>query len=578
MKANIRWLLSIVKPIRWLFLVSLLLMFVQSVVTLGTIGIQKWIIDDVFLDERYDLLQGVILSFIALIIAFSILWVTVATLLGKCISGVQLTLSEKLFTHIQNIPMKIFQSERVAGYVYKMTQDSWNVTFLIAQQITRTIQHICYVILLFAIMGAMNPYILLASVVLGVAYIVLSKYFAPRLKNASKEMYEQKSNLTVFIEEGISSTREVVAFDHHEWEMDKYRKIFQYYYQKVMREGKLVNRQLISSEPLKWGINVAILGIGGYAVINQTVSLGTFVVVYQFTAQLMNSFQNLFNNFMNLSSRMASAERLRVLLEGEEMDAGHVPLQAPITSLQFENISFAYSSDAGDVLKSLSMNIPIGSKAAIVGTSGGGKSTVAQLLVRFFDPTEGKVQVNGIALSDIRRDDWSQKCAIVFQEPFLFPDTIRRNLLFGLEGIQEEQLIEACRQARILEYIQSLELGFDTFIGERGITLSGGQRQRMALARALLRDPELLILDEATSALDLETERQVQAELDVARYGKTTLIIAHRLSTIQNADIIFVFDDGRVIEQGSHDELMNSDTIYRQLVVRQMQEDDIKAV
>ncbi len=344
-----------------------------------------------------------------------------------------------------------------------------------------------------------------------------------------------------------------------------------------MREGKIVNRQLLSSEPVKWGINVAILGIGGYGVIHGSISLGTFVVVYQFTAQLMNSFQNLFNNFMNVSGRMASAERLRILLEGEQIEQGQHSLNEPIHSIQLDQVSFAYSDEAGTVLNSLNMNIPIGSKVAIVGTSGGGKSTVAQLLIRFFEPTGGTIRVNGIDLNDIQREDWTRKTTIVFQEPFLFPDTIRSNLLLGLEGITEEQLIDCCRKARILDYIQTLEKGFDEEIGERGITLSGGQRQRLALARAFLRDSEILILDEATSALDLETERQVQQQLDESRLGKTTILIAHRLSTVRNADVIFVMDGGRVVETGSHESLMQGNTVYKQLVMKQT-EDERQAV
>ncbi len=218
MKANLRWLYSIVYPIRWLFLLSLFLMLVQAAVTLGTIGVQKLIIDDVFLAEQYDKLPGVITLFVVLFVAFTLLWVGVATLLGKCISSVQVILSNKLLSYMQNIPMKVFQKERIASYVYYMTHDCWNVTFLLAQQVTRTIQHLCYVVLLFVIMGVMSPYVLLSAVILGVFYILLSKYFAPRLKQATSEMYEHKSKLTVHIEEGISATREVIAYDRQEWE------------------------------------------------------------------------------------------------------------------------------------------------------------------------------------------------------------------------------------------------------------------------------------------------------------------------------------------------------------------------
>lgn len=189
--------------------------------------------------------------------------------------------------------------------------------------------------------------------------------------------------------------------------------------------------------------------------------------------------------------------------------------------------------------------------------------------MRFHEPTEGHVVVDGVPLRDVIRQDWTDRVAIVFQDPYLFPDTLRNNLLMGGEGIDEQQMIEACRMACIDEWIAALPQGYDTVIGERGVTLSGGQRQRVALARAILKNPEILILDEATSALDLETERQVMEALDAARQGRATVVIAHRLSTIQNADIIYVMNQGSIAEQGTHEELMVKQGVYERLVSTQ---------
>jgi ABC-type multidrug transport system fused ATPase/permease subunit len=214
----------------------------------------------------------------------------------------------------------------------------------------------------------------------------------------------------------------------------------------------------------------------------------------------------------------------------------------------------------------MSMDLPLGSKIAFVGASGGGKSTISQLLIRFFEPQSGSVLVNGRPLSDYKREDWTKRVDIVFQDPYLIPETIRTNLTLGREPISDEKVEAMCRVAQIHDVIQELPDGYETIIGERGITLSGGQRQRLSLARAFLANPEILILDEATSALDLETERLVQKGLDELRDGRTTIIIAHRLSTIINADRIYVINRGKVIEQGNHEQLMMGDTAYKRLV------------
>ncbi len=394
-------------------------------------------------------------------------------------------------------------------------------------------------------------------------YIGNACFFAKRIKTAAAVVLEKRTDLTVHLEEGISSTREVVAFHRTEWESNRYQALFKKYFDAILQEGRTVNLQMLFSEPLRWGVSVAVVAVGGYQLMEGRLSLGTFVVVLQLVLQIMEKIHWLFGYVMMMIARFALIDRIEAFNEIPQIDNGTKPLSGEVQSIHFRNVSFAYEDK--NVLNGLTAILPVGKKIAFVGASGGGKSTVAQLLTRFYNPSEGEILVNGIPLTDIRRQDWMSRIAIVFQEPYLLADTIRQNVLFGREDT-EEQLIGVLQDAQLLDTIMKLPNKLDETIGERGIQLSGGQRQRLALARAMLRDPDILILDEATSALDMETERKVQQLLDDKRSGRTTIIIAHRLSTVMNADIIFVMKDGQVVEEGTHEELLREGELYPELV------------
>ena len=258
---------------------------------------------------------------------------------------------------------------------------------------------------------------------------------------------------------------------------------------------------------------------------------------------------------MMVSGNIAHHERMHAVIDMEKHDPGSIALNEPLKSIRFDKIAFRYEPELPRAIVDLSAELPSGRKIAIIGKSGSGKSTIAQLLARFYEPDSGAIWVNDKPLGA--------------QEPYLLPDTIRTNILLGRPGLTDHDLIEACKIAQIHDFICSLPDGYDTQIGKRGIKLSGGQRQRIAIARAIITDPEILVLDEATSALDLETERQLMKQLDARRKGKTTIVIAHRLSTIENADLILVMENGRLAGIGSNAQEMAKLAAYRELVAVQ---------
>jgi ABC-type multidrug transport system fused ATPase/permease subunit len=287
-------------------------------------------------------------------------------------------------------------------------------------------------------------------------------------------------------------------------------------------------------------------------------------MMFLFVTQLTEQFNNLFQNIMGLSSQMAHLDKVKQFMESPQIPEGSYPLSEPIFSIKFDGVHFHYEVGQ-QVLAGIHIDLPMNRKIAFVGTSGAGKSTISHLLSQLSEPSSGTIKINGIPLESINRADWAAKYAIVSQEPYFFSDTLRTNILLG-RPYTEEALVEACKLVKIHDFIESLPRGFDTEIGERGIKLSGGQRQRLALARAIIANPEILILDEATSALDVETERDVFLNLDQNRKGKTTIIIAHRLSTIKNADLIFVLEKGELVESGKHEELLRKKDVYHDLV------------
>ncbi len=565
-----RWLWEYAKHVKWGVFLTTGIISSMYISNIGIISIQQRIVDDIFIAGAYDKTFSIMLLFSAVVIIHVLTHVFGAYAYVETTKRLNSKMSDDLMRLLHKLPIQTFQKERVAKYVHYFSSDIPSICIFITTHLPYIFADIAAIIFLVYLIGSKSISLVSIISVVSVLYAILVYYFQPKIQRMSKVVQDKKSEHLVVVEEGISSTREVLAFHQISWEKKRYDEKFKRYFSQVMSQGRLINKQLFMSEPLKWGALLFVLGCGGYLVIRDQLTLGMFVVLYGFTNRFIQAIHSLFEQLMEISRNLGYVERIRKVMEKERINEGDLSFTEQIGDIVFEKVSFTYENRIPNVLKDLILTIPAGKKIAFVGTSGGGKSTIAQLLIRFYEPATGKILVNGNTLSDIKLKDWQQKIDIVFQDPFMFPDTIRTNITLGRDNISEEQIIEVCRRAHIHEVIVSLPNGYDTEMGERGITLSGGQRQRLALARALLTNPEVLILDEATSALDLETERRLQRNIDEVREGKTTIIIAHRLSTIKNADKIFVLDKGTVVEQGSHEELIKYGSIYKELVYAQI--------
>ncbi|RUS46685.1 ABC transporter ATP-binding protein [Cohnella sp. AR92] len=566
MRDNFKFIRSVARPHYALYLVCLLMLIVQLAAQLVSTGVQQRLIDNVFLHGEGGRLALLLVIFLAAALLQSATLTGIGYLFHVILFRIRYSLFERAARFLQRIPASSIQNERTSKYVDVMNDYVFLSAIGIGLQLPNGFFQIVPAIALMAVVGWYSPVILLFVVLFSCCYLILGYRYGKKLKRAAHRVNDTRREVGVFLEEGVSSTREVLAYHRLDYETSTYRSLFDKYFRNVLEEGQLLNRQMVVSHPLKWGMNLFILLYGGYCALQGSLTLGAFVVVFQFSRQLMDKYEQLYLFALSYSMYMAKIEALRGYLEQETIEDGDTELREPIRSLELANVTYRYKGQPEPILRDVGMTIPIGGKVAFVGPSGSGKSTIAQLLVRFYDPDAGQIAVNGRDLREYKREDWGSKLSIVFQNPFLFPDTIRSNLNLGSEERTQEEIEAACRLTDIHDFIVSLEKGYDTEIGERGIALSGGQRQRIALARAVLDNPELLILDEATSALDLETERRVQRHFDEIRKGKTTIVIAHRLSTIRNSDMICVFRQGRLVEQGDHDSLMASATVYKEML------------
>jgi len=406
---------------------------------------------------------------------------------------------------------------------------------------------------------------LIAVVVFPLAiYPLLS--FGKRLKRYSRRMLVSMEDITERLDETISGIRIVKAFTMEDYERGRFQEVNQTLFNAFMRRFKVRALSNPVMETLGgFGVS-AVVCYGGYQVISGHSTPGTFFSFMAALFMLYEPIKRINEVNMTIQEGVAAGERIFALLNTPaevEDKPGARTLDTVEHEILFDKVTFAYDSEP--VLKDVTIRIQVGEAIAVVGESGVGKSTLLDLLPRFYDVTSGRILVDGVDVRDLTQKSLREKIGIVTQQTILFDDTVRNNIAYGRPEMSLEKVVAASRAAHAHDFIQGLPQGYDSFIGENGIKLSGGERQRIAIARALLKDPPVLILDEATSNLDSDSEKAVQGALEELMRGRTTLVVAHRLSTIRNVDRIYVLVGGNVVEQGSHDELLALDGEFARL-------------
>ncbi len=478
-------------------------------------------------------------------------------------------LRNSVFNRITELDMGYFTDARKGDLMTKVSTDVQNIEATIVNSLTVLFKEpfliMGYFFILFFISAELTFYTLLLVPLSGSAI----SYIAKRLKRRAQFTQESISRLTNILEETLSGIRIIKAFNAQWYTQKKFTSEAGVYARQSMKMATKSNLSAPLAQVLGTSMLCLILLIGGHMVLSDSHQLdpSKFILFLITFGQLIVPAKNIANAFTNIQKGLVSSERVFQLIDTPIKVTDHENAQDLInykSHISFEGVDFAYADRK--VLNDISFHITKGSTVAMVGQSGGGKSTIADLLARFYDPAKGSIRVDGLDIKDITISSLRKKMGIVTQESILFNDTIRQNISFGKAEADLEEIIAAAKIANAHQFIMQLEKGYDTIIGEQGSKLSGGQKQRMSIARALLKNPEILILDEATSALDSESEKLVQDAILNLTKNRTTLVIAHRLSTIQNADLILVLKEGKIIQSGSHLELIKEAGVYKTLL------------
>lgn len=565
MRSSLLFLYRYMTKKHW-FLLGYFALILESVTPVMALLYQRDLIDRVFIKGQHDAFTW-LLSLYAIFFFAPKVWFTVRKVCFFHLSyHLQMNLNTQFLNKVYEMPAEKFNQASSAKLLNTIRNDISDASDVALNQIlSELVMVLLSVLLLSLAIARISLTMLGVAALVAIVYYVLLHTFSGKTKALAHKIRQEKANVSETVEESIAATREIVGYNRQNWQMTRYESRYKALQQATFKEGLYKAKIILLSEPLLYGAKLSVILIGGLHVIESGTSLGAFVVSFTLVDQLVSVLGQAFQLALTAKRLTAPVKKIQdILLESSEK-VGDIKWGQGPTSLVFKKVSFCYSEGSDPILSQLDMVIPLGKKVAFVGASGSGKSTIGHLLLRRYAPKSGEILMDGMPIEHFSQS-YTQGVSVVFQTPHFLPISIRENLCMG-KAYSEAQILEVCEKLQCKELVENQ---FETELGERGANLSGGQKQRLALARALLKNTEILILDEATSALDTETEFKVQQSIDQMRKGKTTLVIAHRLTTILNADLIFVIDKGRVAASGRHEALMASSDIYQKLYTAEL--------
>lgn len=562
-----RRLLRYVVPHWRVFLLAVVTMAIFAASQAGIPAIMKPLMDETLVARNPDSFRTIPLFLMGLFLVRGITGFLSTYYMSWVGRQVIKRLRTEAFHQMLSLPVSFFDQSSSGMLVSKLTYNIEQVAQAVTNAITVLIRDSVTIVALFAWMLWVSPSLTAFLFVTVPLLAMLVRYVSKRFRKYSSRIQNSMGDVTRVTEEVIGAQRVVKVFGGEDFEANRFERFNEHNRRMNMR---LVATKAGSVPVVQLVAGVAISGIIMFATrpsVLETITAGDFVSFLSAVLLLMAPLRNLANINAVLQKGIIGAQSVFELLDSPaEDEGGERRIGRARGDVRFDRVTFRYQPNAEPVLREIDFHVRPGEVVALVGRSGSGKSTLVSLLPRFHDPESGSILLDGVPLSEYRRQDLREQIAMVSQDVVLFNDTVAHNIAYGsLENVDRATVEEAARKAHALDFIQSLSGGMETVVGDRGVLLSGGQRQRIAIARALLKDAPVLILDEATSALDTESERHIQQALEGLMKDRTTFVIAHRLSTIENADRILVMDHGRIIESGSHRELLAKDGQYAAL-------------
>jgi subfamily B ATP-binding cassette protein MsbA len=489
-------------------------------------------------------------------------------------NGVVRDLRNEMYKKVLILPLSYYSEQRKGDIISRMSSDvlevEWSILSSLEAVFREPLTIVMFILTLFFLSPALTLFVL---ILLPISAIIIG-LIGRSLKRSSEKGQKKLGNILSIIEETIGGLRIIKGFTAIDSADKKFRESNRIYTRLMISLYRKRDLSSPLSEFMGVAVVVSILYFGGRLIIGENASIdaATFLVYIGIFSQILPPAKAITAAFYNVQKGAASVERIEAVLNAEEkiiQKENALAKKDFQSKIEYQNLSFSYA-DNTPVLTNINLEVKKGQTIALVGASGGGKSTLVDLLPRFYDPQNGKISIDGIDIKDLIIDDLRSLLGIVTQESILFNDTVFNNIALGVEDkVSEEAVITAAKIANAYDFIMQMDEGFQSNIGDRGLKLSGGQRQRLSIARAVLKNPPILILDEATSALDTESERLVQDALERLMKNRTSLVIAHRLSTIKNADEIVVIDKGRIAERGTHQQLLEKHGVYARLQAMQ---------